>query len=242
VKNPFADRSFRPDRETLRALVRTRHMQRALAAARNLDRPLMRTSISFLTTTAATAPAAVQAGAAPHALDVLGLDRAQRAIYLVEKAAGALPLVHVVHLHGEHAGRLIVLRSWYEGSPAGVAARLGARVRDLAASLCSLDPVEPDAWILSTRVVQRRALRIPGGGPPIRKFALQLAVEPLVAGPDARTGRATVTAYLRPRATLDKVWLIPGEPLALARVAFVGVPSDVGHARYTAVVTSRPLH
>jgi len=217
-------------------------MQRALAAARNLDRPLMRTSISFLTTTAATAPAAPDAGAVPHALDVLGLDRARRAVYLVDKAAGALPLVHVLHLAGEHAGRTILLRSWYEGTRAEVAARLGAQVRELAASLTPLDPVEPDAWILTTRVVQRRALRIPGGGPPIRKFSLQLSVEPLVAGPDARTGRTTVTAYLRPRAALDRVWLIPGEPLALARVAFVGIPSDVGHARHAAVLTSRPLH
>ncbi len=217
-------------------------MERALAAARALPRPpFMRTSISFLTTTTATAPTARKPGA-PHTLELLGLDRAQRAVYFAESGDAATPLVHVMHLDGEHAGRLTVARSLYEGASELVADRVSARLAALRTSLTPLDEGMTDAWLLTTRVVQRRALRIPGGGAPIRKFVLAFAVEPIAADGDSCTGRTTVTAYLRARASLDRVWLVPGLPglgdgLAIARITYVGVPSDVGHDKQTAVLT-----
>jgi hypothetical protein len=201
----------------------------------------MRTSISFLTTTTATAPVA-RASGVPHALELLGLDRTQRTIYFVESVGGATPLVHVMHLDGEHAGRLTVARSLYDGAPDRVALRVSDRIALLRASLEPLEEVETDAWLLTTRVLQRRALRIPGGTPPIRKFVLALAVEPIATVGDTRVGKTTVTAYLRARASLDRVWLVPalpglGDQLAIARITYLGVPSEVGHDKQTAVLT-----
>ena len=225
-----------PVRESLRALVRSRRIERALAAARALPRPpFMRTSISFLTTTSAIAPFARPI--APHALDVLGFDRANRSIYLAEMLGGATPLVQLVHTDGEHAGRMTVARSLYEGTPAEIAARVGDRIGLLRASLEPLEAIEPDAYLLTTRVIQRRALRVPAG-PPIRKFTLALQVEPIVGDNDARFGRAVVTAYLRARASLDRMWRLPGTDLALARVTYVGVPSEVGHDKQVAILTA----
>src|SRR4051794_20911428 len=76
--------------------------------------PPMRASISYLTSTSATAaPLPTLHGA--HRLDVLGYDRVGHSIYLREEVGAPLPLVHVVRTRGEHAGRMVTLRSWYEG-------------------------------------------------------------------------------------------------------------------------------
>jgi hypothetical protein len=207
-----------PVRESLRALVRTRRIERALAAARALPRPpFMRTSISFLTTTSATAPIARPA-AVPHTLDVLGFDRGARAIYFAEQIGGAA-IVHLMYVDGEHAGRMTAARALHDEHGARIADAIDA----LRARLEPLAPIDPDAYLLTTRVIQRRALRVPAG-PPIRKFTLTLSV---------------VTAYLRARAALHRVWLVPGTDLALARITYLGVPSDVGHDKQTAVLTQR---
>jgi hypothetical protein len=66
-------------------------------------------------------------------------------------------------------------------------------------------------------------------------------VEPVIAG-EGRCGRTVVTAYLRPRARLDRVWAVPGEPLALARVGYVGVPEGVGLDKHAALLVGRELH
>jgi hypothetical protein len=95
---------------------------------------------------------------------------------------------------------------------------------------------------VTTRVVQRRALKLPDGGRPIRKFALQLTVEPVITTADSVRGRTVVTSYLRPRAQLDAVWAIPGEPLALARVTYVGVPEGIGLDKQVALLVGRDLH
>ncbi len=89
--------------------------------------------------------------------------------------------------------------------------------------------------MLSTRVVQRRALRVAGTDEaPIRKFALQLRVEPVSGhGP---SGHTTVTAFLRPGATLAEVWSVPGENVAIARVTYTGIPSGLGLAKDTMVL------
>lgn len=90
--------------------------------------------------------------------------------------------------------------------------------------------------MLSTRVVQRRALRVAGQDAPIRKFALQLRVEP-VSGVGA-SGATTVTAFLRPDARLVEVLALPGEVGMLARVAFTGVPNGCGLPKETIVLLS----
>ncbi|HTJ41257.1 MAG TPA: hypothetical protein VL463_04150 [Kofleriaceae bacterium] len=206
----------------------------------------MRTSISFLTTTSATAPLARIPGL-PHTLDVLGFDREHRTIYFAESVgaaripvlapdapdsfvagpASASTIVHVMHVDGEHAGRMIVASSQH-----------GRDVDAIRARLSPLDELESDAYLLTTRVIQRRALRVPGSSP-IRKFTLALSVEPIVGDGDPRFGRAVVTAYLRAKASLDRVWLVPGTDLVLARVTYLGVPSDVGHDKQVAVLTQR---
>ena len=115
--------------------------------------------------------------------------------------------------------------------------------------------------MLSTRIVQRRALRVvgPAGASelPIRKFALQLVVEPVSGiGP---AGQSTVTAFLHPHAQLAEVWTraepIDSGPLqgkernhlaarvpsgsgrlAIARVTYTGIPSGVGLCKDTMVL------
>jgi hypothetical protein len=88
--------------------------------------------------------------------------------------------------------------------------------------------------MLSTRVVQRRALRVATGEQPIRKFALQLRVEP-VAGAGA-SGHTTVTAFLRPGATLAEVYSVPGEDCAIARVSYTGIPNGLGLPKDTMIL------
>jgi hypothetical protein len=201
----------------------------------------MRASIAYLTSTSATgAPSPAGGG---HQLDVLGYHRGERAAYLCEDVGAALPILHVLRTRGEHAGRMVALRGWYEGEDrAAVAARLRDRLSHLIGELSPMQAIAADAWALTTRVVQRRALRLPAGGRPIRKFALQLAVEPVPAGEEPVRGRATVTAYLRPRAQLDGVWAVPGEALAIARVAYVGVPEGIGLDKQVAMLVGRALH
>ncbi|MCA9680158.1 MAG: hypothetical protein H6708_23765 [Kofleriaceae bacterium] len=204
----------------------------------------MRASIAYLTTTSTTMPDLLPELGGAHRLELLGWHRGERAVYLSEDVGGALPLIHVVRTRGEHAGRMVAMRSWYEGDRADLARDLDARLTALRAELTPMEEVDPDAWMLTTRVVQRRALRLPSGGRPIRKFALQLVVEPLVTcGPAEPTrGRTVVTAYLRPRARLDRAWAIPGEPLALTRITYLGVPEGVGLDKQVALLVGRELH
>lgn len=206
----------------------------------------MRASISYLTTTAATVAAPLPAARGAHRLDVLGYHRGERAIYLREEVGAGVPVIHVLRTRGEHAGRMVPLRSWYEvddeAPPTALADRLRDRLRALGGELIPLDEIDPDAWSLTTRVVQRRALRMPDGGRPIRKFAVQLTVEPLIAGGPGRIARTVVTAYLRPRAHLDRTWAVPGEHWALARVTYVGVPEGVGLDKHVGLLVGRDLH
>jgi hypothetical protein len=211
----------------------------------------MRPSLSFLTSTSGIAPAVPTATGA-HRLDLLGYHRAQRTIYFLENVAvrgglggDGLPMLYTMHLGGESPGRLATAVSWYQGQAmtddgAGFRRRLAALEGELAPMMAR----DPDDWSLSTRVLQHRALRLPDGQPAIRKFALSLEVVPVMEAPpsgaSARIGTTSVTAYLRPRAVLDAVWAIPDQPLAVARVAYTGVPSDAGHAKHTAVLVRNP--
>lgn len=89
------------------------------------------------------------------------------------------------------------VHAWYERAQS--VAEIRARIAALVPTLEPVQPTTTEAWMLSTRIVQRRALRVATQGElPIRKFALQLVIEP-VSG-HGSSGKTTVTAFLRPGA------------------------------------------
>ena len=217
------------------ALARTRRMQRALAHAylhRHAPLPTLRLSLGFMTSTTRTTEEIDGLG---HRMTVLGVARAERTAYVVEElGAGELPIVYRLYLDGPRTGHLVPIQAWYERDPSE--AQIRARISKLAAMLETCSRTTAEAWMLSTRVVQRRALRVAGQDAPIRKFALQLRVEP-VSGVGA-TGATTVTAFLRPDARLIEVLAIPGETSMLARVVYTGVPNGCGLSKETVVLLS----
>jgi hypothetical protein len=188
----------------------------------------MRASLSFWTSTSSTAaeyPLAVTS----QRIEVLGWDRVARRIYVVEHAGGQ-PTLFVIATAGEHAGAMLPL--------SGDAARI-ARLR---AELAPLVSASTRGWELTTRVVQRRGLRLASMTTPVRKFALGLAISQRIGGMAVAGGRATVTAYLRPRAVIERVWQVPGERLAVAVVTYCGVPAGVGFDRQVAILATPSLH
>ena len=207
-------------------------MQRALAHAflhRNAPLPSLRSSLGYMTTTARVTGDAVAIG---HRMSVLGVSPAAGIAYIVEDVGrDDAPIVYRLYLHGPRQGHLVPLHAWYEhGDEHDVRARIAA----LAPSLDRARPIAPEAWMLSTRIIQRRALRSRASCDlPIRKFALQLVVEP-VAGLGA-CGRSTVTAFLTPHAELTGVWSL-GADAAIARVTFTGIPSGTGLSKDTVVL------
>lgn len=254
------------------ALARTRRMQRALAHAylhRNTPMPTLRSSLGYMTTTSrVTDDAAVlghptgipsgQGSAGPlprarsstlgHRMTVLGIARFDGIAYVVEELDGDdAPVVYRLYLRGPRQGHLVPLHAWYEHSED--VGELRARIARLTPTLEPVLPTAPEAWMLSTRIVQRRALRIAAPDAcselPIRKFALQLVVEPVSGlGP---SGRSTVTAFLRPHAQLTEVWSVAshaGGPcdVALARVTFTGIPSGTGLTKDTVVLLTSSLY
>lgn len=218
------------------ALARTRRMQRALAHAylhQHAPLPTLRLSLGFMTTTTRTTEEVDGDAALGHRMTVLGVARAERTAYVVEElGAGELPIAYRLYLDGPRTGHLVPIQAWYERDPNE--AQIRARIAKLAAMLETCARTTTEAWMLSTRVVQRRALRVAGQDAPIRKFALQLRVEP-VSGVGA-TGATTVTAFLRPDARLIEVLAIPGETGMLARVAYTGVPNGCGLSKETVIL------
>jgi hypothetical protein len=225
-------------------LARTLRAQRAIRTARELARapmPTLRQSMAYLMSTTQIAD---DAGRGGHRLDVLGLHAEERAIYFAETLAETepdddeqLPLVYRMHLRGAHAGHLIPMASWYDERALEM---LPDRIAAVAARLVDLPPIDPDQWMLTTRVIQHRAIRVVSSTLPVRKFALQLTVEPgSAAGPPTR---AVVTAYLRPRATLDAAWAVPGTDHAVVRVTYLGIPSGVGLPKQTALLVPYQVH
>jgi hypothetical protein len=215
------------------ALARTRRMQRALAHAylhQHAPLPTLRLSLGFMTTTTRTTEEIDGLG---HRMTVLGVARAERTAYVVEElGADELPIAYRLYLDGPRTGHLVPIQAWYERDPSE--AQIRARIAKLAAMLETCARTTTEAWMLSTRVVQRRALRVAGQDAPIRKFALQLRLEP-VSGVGA-TGATTVTAFLRPDARLIEVLAIPGETSMLARVAYTGVPNGCGLSKEAVVL------
>lgn len=230
------------------ALARTRRMQRALAHAsihRNAPMPTLRTSLGYMTMTACIADEACERG---HTMSVLGVAHAEGVAYIVEEIGDDAPIVYRLFLRGPRQGHLVPIRAWYEHDdrPAEIRARLAAIAPTLEPAMLSTR----EAWMLSTRVIQRRALRVTGpcldpeGTPPrgtalpIRKFALQLVVEPVSGvGP---SGKTTVTAFLRPQAQLVDVWSL-STGAAIARVRYTGIPSGLGLAKETVVLLTSAI-
>jgi hypothetical protein len=224
------------------ALARTRRMQRALAHAylhRGAPMPTLRSSLGYMTATACVVDDAAQPG---HRMRVLGAARAEGVVYVVEELGGEdeTPVVYRLGLRGGRQGHLVPVRAWYE--LADDVREIHARIEALAATLEPLPAAPPEGWMLSTRIVQRRAIRISGPGLsadlPIRKFALQLLVEPVSGhGP---SGKTTVTAFLRPQAQLVEAWSLGGGE-AIARISYTGVPSGPGLGKDTVVLLTSGL-
>jgi len=216
-------------------------MQRALAHAylhRNAPMPTLRSSLGYMTTTACV----TEDGATrSHRMSVLGVAPGEDVAYVVEEMSESeAPIVYRLWLRGPRQGHLVPIHAWYEytDDPAEIRARIAA----IAPTLAPAIPSTPEVWMLSTRVIQPRALRVAGPGAcadlPIRKFALQLLVEPVSGvGP---SGKTTVTAFLRPHAQLAEVWsLSTGH--AIARVSYTGIPSGLGLAKDTVVLLTAGL-
>jgi hypothetical protein len=218
------------------ALARTRRMQRALAHAylhRGAPMPTLRSSLGYMTSTACVTDDGVQLG---HRMTVLGVSRSEGFAYIVEELGEPeAPIVYRLWLRGPRAGHLVPVHAWYE--LAYDAKEIRARITSIAPTLEPAMLSTSEAWMLSTRIVQRRALRVAGPGAcadlPIRKFALQLLVEPVSGhGP---SGKTTVTAFLRPHAQLADVWSLAGGG-AIARVTYTGIPSGLGLTKDTVVL------
>ncbi len=228
------------------ALARTRRMQRALAHAylhRGAPMPTLRSSLGYMTTTACVTDGDTDARRG-HRMRVLGVARAEAVVYVVEELGGEddTPIVYRLWLRGPRQGHLVPLHAWYE--LADDVAELRARIAALGETLEPVCGSTAEAWMLSTRIVQRRALRLPGPGAcadlPIRKFALQLIVEP-VSGPGP-SGKTTVTAFLRPTAQLVDVWTLPGGDSAIARVSYTGIPTGLGLDKDTVLLLTSGLY
>ncbi len=219
-------------------------MQRALAHAymhRNAPMPTLRSSLGYMTTTACVTDDASELG---HRMTVLGVSRSapDPVAYVVEDlGADDAPIVYRLYLRGPRHGHLVPIHAWFEHADS--AHEIHERIAALQATLEPALRTTPEAWMLSTRIVQRRALRVAGPSVcadlPIRKFALQLVVEPVSGiGP---SGRTTVTAFLRPQAQLADVWSLPNTDAAIARVSYSGIPSGTGLTKDTVVLLTTGL-
>ena len=223
------------------ALARTRRMQRALAHAylhRGAPMPTLRSSLGYMTTTACVTDDDAALG---HRMTVLGVARAEGVAYIVEELGGDhAPVVYRLWLRGPRQGHLVPLHAWYEHGDS--AEEIRARIAAIAPGLEPPMLTTTEAWMLSTRIVQRRALRVSGPSAcsdlPIRKYALQLLVEPVSGiGP---SGKTTVTAFLRAQAQLADVWSL-STGAAIARVTYTGIPSGAGLAKDTVVLLTSGL-
>jgi hypothetical protein len=165
-------------------------------------------------------------------MSLLGVSHSEGVAYVVEElGTNEPPIAYRLWLHGPRKGHLVPIQAWYEH--ADRAGEIRARIAAIATTLEPAPRTTTEAWMLSTRVVQRRALRVGGDAQPIRKFALQLRVEP-VSGHGA-SGHTTVTAFLRPGATLAEVWALE-TGIAAARVTYTGIPNGLGLPKDTVIL------
>lgn len=226
----------------LRALARTRRLQRAIAHAylhRAAPMPSLRSSLSYMVTTACVTD---DAASRAHRMSVLGIARREGVAYVLEELGGdEVPIVYRLWLRGPRQGLLVPIHAWYERDDD--AREIRARTAALAPILEQPVEATAEAWMLSTRIIQRRALRVAGARGcadlPIRTFALQLVVEPVSGtGP---SGKTTVNAVLRPQAQLAGVWLLPDGDAAIARISYTGIPSGPGLEKDTVVLLTSSL-
>jgi len=228
------------------ALARSRRMQRALAHAhihRHAPMPTLKSSLGYMTSTACVTDDATTLS---HRMALVGVNRNEGVAYVVEELGpNELPIVYRLWLRGPRQGYLVPIHAWYEqGNTPEAHADIRAKIAELAPKLEPVVKTTSEAWMLSTRIVQRRALRIAGPSAcadlPIRKFALQLAVEPVSGhGP---SGKTTVTAFLRPQAQLVDVWMLPGGDAAIARVSYTGIPTGLGLDKDTVLLLTAGLY
>ncbi|MFN0247229.1 MAG: hypothetical protein ACKV2T_10105 [Kofleriaceae bacterium] len=228
------------------ALARSRRMQRALAHAhihRHAPMPTLKSSLGYMTSTARVTDDATTLS---HRMSLLGVHVNEGIAYVVEELGeNELPIVYRLWLRGPRQGYLVPVHAWYEqGNTPAALAFLRANIAELAPKLEPVVKTTSEAWMLSTRIVQRRALRVAGPSAcadlPIRKFALQLAVEPVSGhGP---SGKTTVTAFLRPQAQLVDVWTLPGGDAAIARVSYTGIPTGLGLDKDTVLLLTSGLY
>jgi hypothetical protein len=210
-------------------------MQRALAHAhihRDAPLPTLRLSLGYMTSTACTTEET--RNGLGHTMSLLGVSRSEGVAYVVEELGpDDAPIIYRLWLTGPRIGNLVPIHAWYE--QCDDATEIRARIAAIATTLEPAGKSTTEAWMLSTRIVQRRALRVAGSdAPPIRKFALQLRIEP-VSGHGA-SGHSTVTAFLRPGATLAEVWSVPGTGMAIGRVTYTGIPNGFGLPKDTMVL------
>lgn len=228
------------------ALARSRRMQRALAHAhihRHAPMPTLKSSLGFMTSTACVSDDATTLS---HRMALLGVHLNEGVAYVVEELGpDEMPIVYRLWLRGPRQGYLVPIHAWYEqGNTREAHAEIRQRIAELAPRLEPVVKTTSEAWMLSTRIVQRRALRVAGPSAcsdlPIRKFALQLAVEPVSGqGP---SGKTTVTAFLRPQAQLVDVWTLPGGAAAIARVSYTGIPTGLGLDKDTVLLLTSGLY
>src|SRR5205085_8377435 len=128
---------------------------RALAHAyvhRGAAMPTLRTSLGFMMSTARIADDVAALG---HRMTVLGVSAAERVAYVVEDICDdEAPIVYRLWLDGARAGHLVPIRAWYEHG--GGAAEVRARIAAIATTLEPVARTTTEAWMLSTRIVQRR--------------------------------------------------------------------------------------
>src|SRR5687767_9591758 len=137
-------------------------MQRALAHAylhRGAPMPTLRSSLGYMTTTACIADEAAERG---HSMTVLGISRAEGVAYVVEELhTNEAPIVYRLWLRGPRQGHLVPIHAWYEHTDS--AEEIRARIDAIRATLEPVMQSTTEAWMLSTRVIQRRALRVADG-------------------------------------------------------------------------------
>ena len=181
----------------------------------------MRTTMSFLTSTS-TVASELPTEPPAHTLEVVGYDRDSGHVVLRERI-------------GRDSAMALLTTT---GAGAGTTIPLARGTRATHRPLMSLTAADVRGWELTTRVIQRRGLRVFGDMAPIRKFAIGLTVQQRLGGVMVAQGRVVATAYLRPRAALASVWLIPGEAMAVAIVSYCGVPTGVGVDKQIAVLAA----
>src|SRR5688572_20253629 len=134
-------------------------MQRALAHAflhRGEPMPTLRSSLGYMTTTACVTDDAASRG---HHMTVLGLARSEGVAYIVEELGDhEAPIVYRLWLRGPREGHLVPVHAWYEHACSSDEIR--ARIAAITPTLEPGMPTTTEAWMLSTRIVQRRALRV----------------------------------------------------------------------------------